>query len=332
MSKNRDLANIIDSSAVMGKNYIINGGFDVWQRGTSFAYSAGSNGYHTADRFSSANVVGAGGQFTVSKSAIGNSNAIRFTTNTISTNLTTTNSWDGLIYKIESQNVYHLNSKTITVSFKIKTNFTGVLSFSLRNSVINRSYVSNFSVTSGVEHLITKTVTLETNTVLTNDANKGMDFVIGFDNNGTFQTATTDSWIAGNYITTSNATNWSQIAGATIDIAELQMEQGSVATAFEHRSYGEELALCQRYFHNYTSFSLGYTYTNNVASDGAFQFSTTMRVSPTISNASFSVGSGLAGTVVVNGITLDGISFINGSANWNVGVPVTLTAFIDAEL
>ena len=332
MSKNRDLANIIDSSAVMGKNYIINGGFDVWQRGTSFAYSAGSNGYHTADRFTSQNVVGAGGQFTVSKSAIGNSNAIRFTTNTISTNLTTTNYWYGLFYQIESQDVYHLNSKTITVSFKIKTNFTGVLSFSLRNSVINRSYVSNFSVTSGVEHLITKTVTLETNTVLTNDANKGMDFVIGFDNNGTFQTATTDSWIAGNYLTTSNSTNWSQIAGATIDIAELQMEQGSVATDFEHRSYGEELALCQRYFHNYTSFNLGYTSSANIVNGGALTFPTTMRTPPTVGNASYAVGGGPAGTVQIGYPSVNGVTFLNGSSNWSLAIPVTLTAFIDAEL
>jgi len=330
MSKNRDLANLIDSSAVMGKNYIINGGFDAWQRGTSFAYSAGSYGYHTADRFLSQNLNGAGGQFTVSKSAIGNSNAIRFTTNTISTSLTTTSYWHGLLYQIESQNVYHLNSKTITVSFKIKTNFTGVLSFSLRNSALSRSYISDFNVTSGVEHLITKTIVLESNTVLTNDTGLGMSLVIGFENNGTYQTTTVDSWIPGNYVTTSNATNWSQIAGATIDIAELQMEQGSVATAFEHRSYGEELALCQRYYQIHTVSIEDYATAAALFAHSSIVFPVLPRVVPALAYSG-GTSSNKVSTGLYN-ITQSGyrIEIISAAAGRYYHLGVTVTA--DAEL
>ena len=43
----------------------------------------------------------------------------------------------------------------------------------------------------------------------------------------------------------------SQSVGKYIEIANVQLELGSVATDFEHRSYGEELALCQRYYYRY---------------------------------------------------------------------------------
>jgi len=69
-----------------------------------------------------------------------------------------------------------------------------------------------------------------------------------------------------------------------IEIAQVQLELGSVATDFEHRSYGEELALCQRYYYKPTK---AYRYSMNVGSTTTYHYSTfplpvTMRVNPTI--------------------------------------------------
>ena len=79
--------------------------------------------------------------------------------------------------------------------------------------------------------------------------------------------------------------------GDDISITGVQLEEGSVATPFEHRQYGQELALCQRYFQVWragwtgVSASAGYQYSATV------NFSVTQRVSPTITLTSYSTGS-----------------------------------------
>jgi len=78
--------------------------------------------------------------------------------------------------------------------------------------------------------------------------------------------------------------------GATFDITGVQLEVGKNATEFEHRSYGEELALCQRYYvaigpqgkTNYVNeIGVGYCESSTVAR-GYVQFPTTMRTNPTV--------------------------------------------------
>ena len=69
-----------------------------------------------------------------------------------------------------------------------------------------------------------------------------------------------------------------------VSIAKVQLELGKVATPFEHRSYGEELALCQRYFvrrelSNYFSPAMS----SGTNGRGLIQTSYSMRASPTYS-------------------------------------------------
>jgi len=77
---------------------------------------------------------------------------------------------------------------------------------------------------------------------------------------------------------------WWTTNDATVDITGLQVEVGSVATDFEHRSYGQELALCQRYYQQYTNImSVGYVPDNTSKSySHGFHFPVEMRAAPTL--------------------------------------------------
>ena len=88
---------------------------------------------------------------------------------------------------------------------------------------------------------------------------------------------------AGQVNVLSSTSNYFQITG-------VQLELGKVATPFEHRSYGEELALCQRYYQSFSGL-VNYPATAYVANDvySAFLFPSEMRAPPTITISSHSV-------------------------------------------
>ena len=126
--------------------------------------------------------------------------------------------------------------------------------------------------------------------------------------------------------------------GKSFDVKEVQLEVGKVATPFEHRSYGEELALCQRYYHKWTSdaaynfVAMGYAY-QATGANHIYHFPVTMRVKPTqfassgtwrvcsdgcINNVSISAGSyntnSVTITVTTSGLTA-GLAYMLGDAN-----------------
>jgi len=244
----------VDNKIVGFKNLIINGGFDVWQRGTLFAYPAGTSGYHTADRAILSN--NSDGQFTASKSEINGSNAVKFNVDTAITGLTTKKYWNNFSYYFEGRTLYSIarQGKTVTLSFWFNSNVAGDYPISFRNWTVPNnveSYVSTFNYTTAnvpqkVEVVIPLNHTFSG--VLVNNNAVGFTLTIGFLNQGAYVTSTTNSWQTGNYLTTPTCVNWGATAGNFIEIAELQLEEGSVATTFERRPYGLELSLCQRYY------------------------------------------------------------------------------------
>jgi hypothetical protein len=87
------------------------------------------------------------------------------------------------------------------------------------------------------------------------------------------------------------------------DIAEFQVEVGSVATDFEKRSYGEELALCQRYYQRgISNGALGVSVHSTQATFG-FRLPVEMRSEPTVS--------------LISGTTLScDMTHVSGSVTW----------------
>ena len=245
----------LDNKPTGMKNLIINGGFDIWQRGTSFAYTGGVGGYNTADRMVGSNQ--SDGQFTLSKSEINGSNAIKINVDTAVSDLTTDKYWYGFRYIFEGHDLYSIakKGKTVTLSFLFNSNVFGEYSICFQNRTDDtdspESYVTTFNYTTAntpqkVEIQIQLNHTF--NPALLNDVNIGLKLFVGLLNQGDLVTATINSWIYGDYTVAPNCVNWGSTAGNFIEIAEMQLEEGTVATPFEHRPYGLELSLCQRYY------------------------------------------------------------------------------------
>ena len=83
---------------------------------------------------------------------------------------------------------------------------------------------------------------------------------------------------------------WYTTNDATWELTGVQLEVGDIATSFEHRSYGEELARCQRYFYGPTGEGLfGVGRTTNASTMWSVQFPTQMRGNPSLSITSTTI-------------------------------------------
>ena len=240
-----------------------NGAMQVAQRGTSFT----SNGY-TLDRWRFSTNAGA---FTVTQS----STAPAGFTNSLKVDCTTTGTPSGqdegfVETKIEAQNLQHLQfgtsgAQSVTLSFHVKSNKTGSYGLWVYQEDAASQYATTYTISSADtwEH---KTITIPGNTAtaINNDNGMGLNFrfylVAGPDYAGTPAEAWTTTL-------TSNRTTSLNLADSTSNewfITGVQLEVGEKATPFEHRSYGDELARCQRYYYEVTSANTN----NNVNQQG----------------------------------------------------------------
>ena len=183
-------------------------------------------------------------------------------------------------------------AKQYAVSFYIKTNVTG--SYALQITDDNsRSCSQLYTVSDTNWNRYTVIFPADTTGAIDNDNTEGLrltwHLLVGTDrSSGTMNTtwaATTTANIAAGQnanVASSTSNNWY--------ITGVQLEVGSVVTDFEHRSFAQELALCQRYYFKLTaddndSVFLGYS-TNGSAFYGEVPFPTAMRTMPTFTGSS----------------------------------------------
>jgi hypothetical protein len=153
---------------------------------------------------------------------------------------------------IEGYNIADLgfgtaNAKTITLSFWVRSSLTGTFGGAVNNGG-SYSYPISYSILAANTWEY-KTIIISGATAGTWASNNttGMNVLFNLGTGSTY-TTTANSWVAGNYANSTGATSVVGTNGATFYITGVQLEPGSVATPFERRSYGAELALCQRYF------------------------------------------------------------------------------------
>ena len=243
------------------RNMIINGAMQIAQRGTS-ATGVASTGYYATDRmaFYEAN----SGTYTVRQD--NDSGLAEFPhyhhviATTADTSLGSTELVSGLFYKIEGNDLQHLGygtsgAKHTTLSFWVRTNVPGDYTVSIYKTFGSARVVAPIYTIeqAGVWQYVTLVIPPDTNTGILNSNGDGLAFYFNLSSGSSYIVSEAPNWSSyttGNW-SGGHTAHWGKTTNDYWHITGLQLEVGKVATPFEHRSYGEELALCQRYYRNY---------------------------------------------------------------------------------
>lgn len=238
--------------SVLGfKNKIINGKMEIAQRGTSFAAIA-SGSYHL-DRWRFANSSSAVVTISQQTDVPSNNefyNSMRTAVTTADTSIAA-GDFAGNIQSIEGSNVRNLIGNTFTISFWVRSAKTGIHCIALRNAAPeDRAFIAEYTV--NVANTWEKKTILVSGGLITagnwNWTNgTGLQVVFVLACGSTYQT-TAGAWQTGNFLATANQVNVLDTVGNIFAITGVQLEIGAEATIFDHRSVGQELALCQRYY------------------------------------------------------------------------------------
>ncbi len=286
------VANINGAQIGGRRNLIINGAMQVAQRSTSAVTIAGGRTWTDVDRFGQWTKTAEGswksGQ-QVSDAPTGFQYSRKITS--LAANTVASDSYHTVRYSVEGYDAKQLNcgfssAKTVTLSFYVKSSLTGTFGLNFTNSANNRSYATTYTI-SAADTWEQKTITLTLDTTgtwpTTNDVGLEINWQLAM--GSSYQTSTLNQWQANWRFPDTGANTLMTTNGATFQLTGVQLEVGSQATAFEHRSYGEELAICQRYYFkflegNNREIGVGWYYSGSHVSF-MLRYPTTMRAIPT---------------------------------------------------
>ena len=239
------------------RNMVINGAMRVAQRGTSSTGLGAASGYFTLDRFRMSSGSNAG-RFTMSQSTVtdlpGFANALKLDCTTADTSVAASENFR-LQTLFEGQELQQLKKGTssaekFTVSFYVKGNASATYMLELYDGDNSRNNTQQFAVTSSWNRI---SLTFDGDTTGAFDDDNALSLYLSFwlhaGSNFTSGSYVANTW--GSPTTANRAAGISSFfdsTNRTLEITGLQMEVGNEATEFEHRSFQEELTLCERYF------------------------------------------------------------------------------------
>lgn len=238
------------------RNKIINGAMEIAQRGTSFSVTTGTGASYTLDRYT--RIAATSAVVTVTQAADGPASeptlpySLRCTVATADATVGSAEYWT-LMQKIEGYSARDLIGKTFTLSFWVRSAKTGthcVTFFNNNFPSVDRSYVAeyNVSVANTWEY---KEITVFNGLITagTWDWTNGTGLTVGWSLYcGTDFQISPGSWANTWGLGTSTQVNVLDTIGNIFAITGVQLEIGNTATAFEHRPFGVELSMCQRYY------------------------------------------------------------------------------------
>lgn len=292
------------------KNYIINGNFDVWQYGTSQTCTFAVFQYGSVDRFCLVNTEAT--NYTISRVSVDGTEP--FSANYFVRNVVPLNTTNGIVFDQHIENLKMFSNKTVTLSMWVKGDAGKKIGFGYQAQYgtggtpsTTDSILGKIFILTGSWQKVVMTTTLP-------------DVITGktYGTNG-------NSYLRLSIAFSSGSTTYVPeifFQSGTFDIAQVQLEEGSVATPFENRPYGLELSLCQRYYEKIE-------FVNNALAEGGEYFPNhkyvvTKRTTPTLSLLSGTLSGGATLT------TRTSSYFTVNSANQSTTINLTVAA--SAEL
>lgn len=288
------------------RNLIINGAMRIAQRGTSTTTS----GAFAVDRFQCgfSNLSITTSQETLSSGDPHDEGFRHFIRMTNGAASSATNTFVQLDYKVEAQDMatcgwdYTNTNSYISVQFWARSSLAGQYYIQLRAVDGGEDYWSHpYNLTANTWTKVEFKVPGNAIVTFNNDNGTGLYISIPphYGTDFTGSTAQENAWFtrSGNDWYPDFDQDWGNTTG-TFDITGLQVEVGEKPTPFEHRSFGDELARCQRYFQKVrANYESSLTVTGGIVSP-AVSFVTPMRAEPTITASDVNTGSGstLTGT------------------------------------
>ena len=273
-----ELSRVYDSSALSNRNVLVNSAMQVAQRGTSSTGLGATTGYYTADRWEH-QFNATAGRLTSSVVGItdlaGFRSALKFACTTADTSIAS-GEYFVLAQKIEGFNIQRFgfgtaSAKPLTLSFYAKGNGNAQYTAQLQTAGSNEVSAS-FNVTSSWQRFeINYPAATSVGSVLNNDNSSQLNLQIwlhaGSDFSGGTSLNTTWGSPANNTMAVGNSSFFSSTSNEFF-ITGVQLELGDTATPFEHRSYAQELALCQRYYYQIKQYENAGQYTFTVGAVG----------------------------------------------------------------
>ena len=321
MTKAAELAKmgeVLSNSQIGRKNIIINGAMQISQRSTSVSdLGGGSGGYQTLDRFRIAMGATSAGRYTMSQSAVtdleGFSNALKIDCTTADTSIA---AGEALIiqqrlegFNLQSLKASSTSTRAFTLSFYAKSNASRAIASEINFTNGTNRQISKLHTIGTSWGRYTMTVPAASSTQIDNDNSHEGDLNFWIHAGSTYSSGTINDDALDSITNANRAVGIGSIFSSTdntLEITGIQLEVGSQATPFEHRTFGEELELCKRYLCQVSEASdntpvhlVGYN-----QGSGACRYSlhTEMRAAPTVTMTNITILHGAGTEVAISSV------------------------------